>query len=77
MAFDVIQRGKFWVAGNPKWLSVLLSLFILDFDLFLLLLTIFNGGHQVVQHFHVGDLDAGDVIVWRWTYMYCTLDRGR
>ena len=63
MAFDVVDRGKFWIAGNAKWLSVLLCLFVLNLDLFLLLLAVLNGCHQVIQHLHVGGLGAGNSIV--------------
>ena len=63
MAFDVVFGGKLGITGDPEWLGVLLSLVFLDLDRLLLLATIFNGGHQVVQHIHVDDLGAGIVIV--------------
>ena len=62
MALDVVCGGKLGITGDPEGLGVLLSLVFLDLDL-LLLATIFNGGHQVVQHIHVDDLGAGIVIV--------------
>ena len=69
MAFDVVCGGELWIPGDPERLGVLFSLVFLDLYLLLLLLTtVFNGGHQVVQHFRVGDLGAGSFTLWRWTY---------
>ena len=58
MASDVVCGGELWIPGDPERLGILFSLVFLDLYLLLLLTTVFNGGHQVVQHFRVGDLGA-------------------